>query len=130
MCQEQNVSFLAYMPLAQGILTGKYTQDNLPKGLLRRLTYRKGLLKKVQSLINLMTEIGQKYSNKTPSQIAINWVICKGALPLVGVNNIKQLEEVLGAIDWRLSDEDMAKLDDITEHKYKDFYSRTFYRTT
>ncbi len=129
-CKDLNVTFIAYMPLAQGALTGKYTPDNLPKGLLRRITYRKGLLKKVQPLISLMSEIGLKYGNKTPSQIAINWVICKGALPLVGVNNIRQLQEVLGAIDWRLSDEDMAKLDDITEHQYKDFYSRTFYRTT
>ncbi len=130
MCKELNVTFLAYMPLAQGALTGKYTPDNLPKGLLRRITYRKGLLKKVQPLISLMREIGLKYGNKNPSQVAINWVICKGALPLVGVNNIKQLEEVLSAIDWRLLDEDILKLDDITEHQYKDFYSRTFYRTT
>jgi aryl-alcohol dehydrogenase-like predicted oxidoreductase len=130
MCKDLNVTFIAYMPLAQGALTGKYTPDNLPKGLLRRITYRKGLLKKVQPLINLTRDIGLKYGNKTPSQIAINWVICKGALPLVGVNNISQLQEVLGAIDWRLSDEDILNLDDITEHQYKDFYSRTFYRTT
>jgi aryl-alcohol dehydrogenase-like predicted oxidoreductase len=130
MCRELNVTFIAYMPLAQGALTGKYTPDNLPKGLLRRLTYRKGLLKKVQPLIRMMREIGLKYGNKTISQVAINWVMCKGALPLVGVNNIRQLEEVLGTIDWRLSDEDILRLDDITEHQYQDFYSRTFYRTT
>ena len=130
MCKDLNVTFMAYMPLAQGALTGKYTPDNLPKGLLRRITYRKGLLKKVQPLISPMREIGLKYGNKTPSQVAINWVIGKGALPLVGVNNLKQLTEVLGAIDWRLSDEDILKLDDITEHQYKDFYSRTYYRTT
>lgn len=130
MCKDLNVTFMAYMPLAQGVLTGKYTPDNLPKGLLRRITYRKGLLKKVQPLISLMREIGLKYGNKTPSQIAINWVIGKGALPLVGVNNLKQLTEVLGAIDWRLSEEDIIKLDDITEHQYKDFYSWSYYRTT
>lgn len=130
MCREMNVTFISYMPLAQGVLTGKYKPENPPKGLLRRITYRKGLLKKVQPLINLMSEIGQKYGNKIPSQVAINWVICKGALLLVGVNNLTQLEQVHGATGWQLSDEDIAKLDEITEHQYKDFYSRTFYRTT
>jgi aryl-alcohol dehydrogenase-like predicted oxidoreductase len=129
-CKEQNITFLAYMSLAQGVLTGKYTTENPPKGLLRRLTYRKVLIKRVQPLINLMKEIGEKYGSKTPSQIAINWVIGKGALPIIGVNNLEQLEQVLDATGWKLSDGDMAKLDDITEREYKDFYSSTFYRTT
>jgi aryl-alcohol dehydrogenase-like predicted oxidoreductase len=129
-CKELGVTFLAYMPLAQGILTGKYTPDNRPKGFVRSLTYRKGLLKKVQPLIELMREIGKNYGNKTPSQVAINWVICKGAIPLVGINNERQLNELLGASDWRLSVEDVNQLDAISRQQYVSFYNRTFYRFT
>jgi aryl-alcohol dehydrogenase-like predicted oxidoreductase len=130
MCKKLNITFLAYMPLAQGILTGKYTPENKPKGFVRGLTYRKGLLKKVQPLIELLSEIGQNYGNKTPAQIAINWVISKGAVPLVGINNIRQLNDVLGAIDWRLSDKDVQELDAISRQQYKSFYNKTFYRFT
>jgi pyridoxine 4-dehydrogenase len=76
-----------------------------------------------------MLEIGQKYGGKTPSQVAINWVIGKGATPLVGVNNKNQLNEIIGALDWRLSAEDLQKLDEISE-SYQNFYSKTFYRFT
>jgi len=129
LCKQLDVSFLAYMPLAQGSLTGKYTPENRPKGFLRQITYRKGLLKQIKSLIELMLEIGQKYGGKTPSQVAINWVIGKGATPLVGVNNKNQLNEIIGALDWRLSAEDLQKLDEISE-SYQNFYSKTFYRFT
>ena len=129
LCKQLDVTFLAYMPLAQGALTGKYTPENKPKGFLRQITYRKGLLRQVQPLIELMLEIGQKYGGKTASQVAINWVVGKGATPLVGINNEKQLNEIIGAFDWRLSAVDLQKLDEISE-SYQNFYSKTFYRFT
>jgi aryl-alcohol dehydrogenase-like predicted oxidoreductase len=48
---------------------------------------------------------------------------------LVGVNNKNQLNEIIGALDWRLSAEDLQKLDEISE-SYQNFYSKTFYRFT
>ena len=38
----------------------------------------------VQPLIQLMREVGQKHGGKTPAQVAINWCICKGTLPIPG----------------------------------------------
>lgn len=47
-------------------------------------------------------------------QVAINWCICKGALPIPGAKNAKQLQEIAGAVGWRLSDGEMMELDGVS----------------
>ena len=48
---------------------------------------------------------------KTPGQVALNWIMCKGAIPLPGASSAQQVRENAGALGWRLSDEDVAVLD-------------------
>ena len=69
----------------------------------------------IQPLIALMREIGQAYDNKTPAQIALNWVICKDAVPIPGAKNPRQAEENAGASGWRMMDEEVAALDKASE---------------
>lgn len=45
-------------------------------------------------------------------QVAINWCICKGTVPIPGVKTIKQAEENLGALGWRLSSDELLQLED------------------
>ena len=47
----------------------------------------------------------------TTTQIAINYVRAKGAVPLVSVTNVKMANEVLGCLGWDLSDEEVEELD-------------------
>jgi len=44
-------------------------------------------------------------------QVAINWVICKDVIPIVGLTSLIQVEENAGALGWRLSPEDVGLLD-------------------
>ena len=44
-------------------------------------------------------------------QVAINWCICKGTIPIPGVKSIKQAQENLGALGWRLNSDEMLQLD-------------------
>ena len=44
-------------------------------------------------------------------QVAINWCICKGTIPIPGVKSVKQAEENLGALGWRLSSEELIQLE-------------------
>ena len=113
-CQEMNVSVIAYSPLAQGLLSGKYTIQNPPSGV-RRFRYNANLIAKVQPLLNLMREMGQEQGGKTPTQIALNWVISKGAIPIPGVKNRQQAMEVVGALGWHLSSEQMDALDKVSQ---------------
>jgi len=108
------ITLIAYSPLAMGVLTGKYTPENPPQGFRGR-RYNRQYLKRVQPLIQALRDIGAAHGGRTPAQVALNWVICKGALPIPGVKNRAQAEQNLGALGWRLSDEEVAKLDEISE---------------
>jgi aryl-alcohol dehydrogenase-like predicted oxidoreductase len=112
-CQELGVRVIAYSPIAMGILTGKYTPGNPPPGTRGR-KYA-GQIKEIQPLLKLMTEIGQDFGGKTPAQIAINWVICKGALPIPGAKNARQAEINVGASGWRLTPEQVKALDELSD---------------
>jgi aryl-alcohol dehydrogenase-like predicted oxidoreductase len=114
LCQELNITLIAYSPLAQGVLTGKYTPSNPLPGVRGR-RYNRDLLLRLQPLIGLMREIGQTYGGKTPAQVAINWVICKGALPIPGVRNVRQAREILGALGWKLTQDEVFALEQAAE---------------
>jgi aryl-alcohol dehydrogenase-like predicted oxidoreductase len=108
-CRELGVTLIAYSPLAQGLLTGKYTPDHRPQGLFRRISRRR--LAAIQPLIEKLREIGAAHGDKTPSQVALNWLMCKGVVPIPGAKNAHQARENAGALGWRLTSEQVAALD-------------------
>jgi aryl-alcohol dehydrogenase-like predicted oxidoreductase len=108
-CKELGIRLIAYSPIEKGLLSGKYSVENPPPGARAR-NYA-GLLPKIQPLIKLMTTLGQDHGGKTLSQIALNWVICKGALPIPGAKDAAQAAENAGALGWMLTDEEVARLD-------------------
>jgi len=108
-CKELGVRVIAYSPIEKGLLTGKYTPDNPPPGIRGR---RYGdLLPKIGPLLKLMTEIGQEHGGKSKTQVALNWCTCKGAMPIPGAKNGDQAEENAGALGWKLTEEEVEKLD-------------------
>ncbi len=109
-CKELGVTLIAYSPLAMGMLTGKYTPENPPRGGRARM-YKPEYLAKIQPLVALMREIGQDHGGKTPAQVALNWTICKGAVPIPGARTIKQLEDNLGALGWRLTESEIGEIE-------------------
>jgi len=110
MCEELGVTLIAYSPLAKGMLTGKYTPENRPPGLRGR-RYRGETLASLQPLTALLRGIGQSQGGKTPGQVALNWAISKGALPIPGAKNARQAQENAGALGWRLTTDEVAALD-------------------
>ncbi len=115
LCQDLNVTLIAYSPLEMGILTGKYTPDN-PPPRTRRWQYRSGLLAQVQPLIQRMREIGEAHGGKTPAQVALNWLICQGVVPIPGVKNVRHALSNAAAVGWRLSNDEVAELDELGRH--------------
>jgi len=110
-CKELGVTLIAHSPLAEGVLTGKYTPENTPPGM-RGNYYNNEQLAKVQTLIDLMRKTGQAHDGKSPTQVALNWLICKGALPIPGAKNAKQVKENAGASGWRLTAVEVYALDE------------------
>lgn len=110
LCRDLGVTVIAYSPLTMGLLTGKYTPDNPPKGMRGR-KYKPDYLARIQPVIAQLRQIGEAHGGKSPSQVALNWTICKGTLPIPGAKNIRQLQENVGALGWRLSDAEVSALD-------------------
>lgn len=112
-CKELGIRLIAYSPIEKGLLAGKYSAENPPPGSRAR-TYAK-ILPKLQPLLKLMTVIGQDHGGKLNAQVALNWTICKGTLPIPGAKDAKQALENAGALGWRLSEEEMTKLDEASD---------------
>ncbi len=113
-CKELGIRLIAYSPLEKGLLTGKYTSENPPPGV-RGPQYAE-LLKKLPPVIKLLQEIGLNHGDKTVSQVSLNWLICKGALPIPGAKNAQQAEQNAGGPGWKLTEEEVAKLDEATDN--------------
>ena len=109
-CLENEITVIAYSPLAKGMVTGKYGPDNPPPGPRKRM-YPPKKLQRAQPVITLLQEIGATHE-KTPAQVALNWTICKGTVSIPGAKNAKQAADNLGAMGWRLTPEEVAALDE------------------
>ncbi len=109
-CRELGVTLIAYRPLALGLLPGKHTSANPPSGW-RGMAFRRLYPPGIEPLAALLTRIGEQHGGKTVTQVALNWVICKGALPIPGATRVDHVRENAGALGWRLTDEEIAALD-------------------
>lgn len=108
LCQQLGIKLIAYSPLTLGLLTGKYTaQGPFPKGI-RGLLFRR-LLPKIQPLLATMAAIA-KEREKTMAQVALNWCIGQGTMPIPGAKNTKQVQDNLGALGWHLDGGEMLEL--------------------
>ena len=75
-CNKEGLTVIAYSPLAQGLLTGKYGPGKAPKGFLRRnyIYMRYGRLSRISNLLSVLEEISM-IKGASISQIALGWVI-------------------------------------------------------
>ena len=108
-CRQTGVKLIAFSPLGMGMLSGKYSAQNPPSGP-RRLFYM-GQLDHIQPLVELLKKIGAAHGGKTSNQVALNWLLGKGALPIPGGKTAAQVRENCGALGWRLTPNEVAELD-------------------
>ena len=109
LCKELGVTLIAYRPLTSGLLSGKYSPDTMPT-MIRGQVFSKSGMKKWTPLFSTLQRIAQE-RNKTIGQVALNWIICKGAIPIPGATTPEHARENAGALNWKLSEEDVAALD-------------------
>lgn len=109
------VTILAYSPLAQGLLTGKYTNNYAPTGA-RSIDPRfsKDGLVKIEPVVSLLRQIAEKY-DRTPAQVALNWVISQGnVVAIAGVKTPQQVQQNAGALGWKLSNDEVVELERVS----------------
>ncbi|KAK8935674.1 hypothetical protein KSP39_PZI013067 [Platanthera zijinensis] len=107
-CDSLGIQLISYSPLGLGMLTGKYLPSKLPDGP-RSILFRQ-ILPGLGPLLGALRAIAER-REKTMSQVAINWCICKGTIPIPGVKSVRQAEENLGSLGWRLGSDEISVLE-------------------
>jgi len=116
--KELGITIVAWSPLARGILSGKYfnnpdAYDKLPLGrkMMMRAHIRDSMV-----VVAEQARLAEKYQ-VTSSQVALNWLINfqgETVLAIPGASKVYQADEAAGAMQFKLSDEDLAKLDKLS----------------
>jgi aryl-alcohol dehydrogenase-like predicted oxidoreductase len=106
-CAELDVVPLAYSPIGQGRLTGKYSAQNPPPG---SRNFSAHPMEKVDAVVAVLRRIGDAH-DRTPAQVALQWLIAKGAVPIPGAKNRQQAEDNAGGMGWSMTAAEIAELD-------------------
>ncbi|KAJ7530100.1 hypothetical protein O6H91_15G078900 [Diphasiastrum complanatum] len=106
-CDNLGITLIAYSPLGLGMLTGKYSYSTLPNG--PRLLFKQ-IMPGIEPLLQSLG-LTSRRRRKTMSQVALNWCLCKGVIPIPGVKNINQVKDNIGALGWRLSTDEISQLE-------------------
>jgi aryl-alcohol dehydrogenase-like predicted oxidoreductase len=122
MAQEMGLGVSPWAPLGQGVLTGKYTRDDLVPGDMSDISSRKAinavtgkLTEKNLQIADLVVEVAREIGC-TPAQLAVAWTLANPAVcsPVVGVRTPAQLEDNLGALAVEISADQLARLNAIS----------------
>lgn len=152
-CNELGVKVLASFPFAMGVLTGKYSTEpdqiqlsktGLPSLMANGKTKLEQLeLKRyaqgddgenipaggIKPLYSVMERIADDY-DKTVAQVALNYIICKGAIPIPGARTNAQVVDNIGAMGWRLTNDEVLQLEQTADSLGFGFDGAGFKRTS
>jgi aryl-alcohol dehydrogenase-like predicted oxidoreductase len=119
MAWQHGITPLAWSPLAGGVLTGKYTREDLQDS---DRSGRKGGVKTIGQLSEQSLAIADVVKqiaveiHRSPSQVALNWILQQPSqtIPIIGASKIAHLEDNLGALDFSLTAEQVDRLNQIS----------------
>ncbi len=118
-CADQQIAVIPYSPIAAGFLTGKYSRETREadttrgsSGLIQKLTHNE----RAYDVLDMVKEIATAHNVPIP-HIAIAWMLSNPVItsPIVGARTVRQLLEVIGAIDINLSADDLNRLNEISK---------------
>jgi aryl-alcohol dehydrogenase-like predicted oxidoreductase len=116
-CLREKVGVIVYAPMASGRLTGTLTRERmaaLPKEDWRTKNpeFQEPNLSKNLALVEKLRAIGSKHG-RSPGEVAISWTLRNPAVTgaIVGARNPKQVEGTIGAMDFRLSPQEIAEIE-------------------
>jgi aryl-alcohol dehydrogenase-like predicted oxidoreductase len=115
-CQQHNVGVIVYSPMKSGLLTGTMTKERvaaMPDDDFRKraLNFQEPHLTRNLHLADKMKEIGARHG-RSAGEVAIAWTLRHPAVTaaIVGMRSAQQVDGVIGAMDFRLSDEEIAEI--------------------
>jgi aryl-alcohol dehydrogenase-like predicted oxidoreductase len=112
---------VAYSPLAQGVLTAKYSADTAPDGArARNLLFSAENLRRAQPVLSALRELAAAHQ-ATPAQVALAWVVSHpGVVAIPGAKSVAQVEANAAAADLRLAPDELAHLTGAADRFHRD----------
>src|SRR6478672_3707549 len=115
--RDLGIAYVAYSPLGRGFLTGQFkSPDDFPEDDFRN-NHPRFQGENFQKNLQLVEEVEAMAKEKgcTTAQLALAWVLAQGEaiVPIPGTKHVKYLDENIGALDVKLSDADLKRLDAI-----------------
>lgn len=109
-CRDRGIIFQSYASLAQGRLTGKYSEGNEPPDTYRLSNYP---MAEIEPTLELIRSIAEK-RRISLAAVALNYNVCKGAVPIVGIRNEDQAKQDMQALGWRLSPDEVNQIESVS----------------
>lgn len=116
-CEELGITYVAFSPMANGLLTGQFTdQSTFSEGDFRNEMpqYQKEGYKKAEQLLNLLKELSEK-KHCTMAQLSLAWMMCKKdfIVPIPGSRKLERIEENFNAANIELTPDEIKVIDDL-----------------
>jgi aryl-alcohol dehydrogenase-like predicted oxidoreductase len=115
-CAENNIGVIAYAPMGSGLLTGAMTRErlaDLPEDDWRRRSpqFQEPLVTRNLKIVDKLKEIASRHQ-RSAGEVAIAWVLRKSVVTgaIVGVRSREQVAGVIGAMNFRLSDDEINEI--------------------
>ncbi len=117
-CQANNIGVIPYSTMQNGLLTGRWTKervDSLPptdwRVQMKSPPFQEPLFSRILELVEILNEIGDPHG-RSPAEVAVAWALYHPAITaaIVGARSAEQVDGFIGAIDFRLSDEEFARI--------------------
>ncbi|MFX1472071.1 MAG: aldo/keto reductase [Promethearchaeota archaeon] len=120
-----NLGVINYSPLGGGFLTGRYTEESTPDSKRAGTISSRYGKERNYRIVEDLNEIAATHDAST-AQIALAWVLTRKTVtaPIIGVNTLEQLEENLGAFEIKLSDDDLERLNTVSDWEEMDYLAR------
>lgn len=114
MSTPEGVPVSAPVTLGNGLFGGRYGPDAVP-GMLRQRWFGGEERSALRRLHAVVLEIGSGHGGKTIPQVALNWLMARGAIPIHGAKTAAQARENARALGWRLDATEVEALTDASD---------------
>ena len=120
LCRQYGLGMMTYSPLAVGLLSGRFRRGQKPPAdsAIGRTTTAlpQAMSEQAERIVQKLTEIGRA-QDKTPAQVAVAWILANEDVtaPIIGPDRPEHVEEVFGALEVELGDEELAALDALSQ---------------
>ncbi len=112
-CEGERITLIAYSPLAQGLLTGKYGPGRMPRGLQRRvmMALKYGGVRRLTRVLEVLGEIAKRRGVTVP-QVSLNWVLrSRAVVAIPGAKRGEHVRQNVGAVGWSLTQEELEAIE-------------------